>query len=263
MHLENADLSGNRSFNSVRSSACIWAKCKLRFLRTEQSWGEKSSSIFAWVPAASIIEVLWFWERPKDNRRLLKVLMVVFASTFSAEGTAARVPWETAVPPSVVSPGLVEVYTKVTRIISKSQWIAFRTWISFWNYSNCIRLGSFLQCCWSGRTWRLCKCKSCHALLLFDFELIVHGWMLNMFCNFISISIWKETSLPLLSNVSFRNSADIFRIGEKNGEKQLSVRLPSDLRILGPSTQTFWWGLHAFQWVFYTGTAGDRHLGLY
>lgn len=155
--------------------------------------------------------------------------------------------------------GLVEVYTKVTWIVSEHQWIAFRTWISSWNYSNCIRLGFFLQCCWSGRTGRLCKCKSCHVLLLFNFELIVHGWMLNMFCNLISISIWKEPSLPLLSNVSFRNSADVFRIGEKNGEKQVSVRLPSDLR----SAQTFWWGLHAFEWVFYTGTTGDRHLGLY
>lgn len=131
-------------------------------------------------------------------------------------------------------------------------------WINLWNY----RWGSFLQCYWSGRTWRLCKCKLCCALRLFDFELIVRGWMLDVFCNAISIKVWKEASLPLLSNVSFINSADILGLEEKM--EASSFQTSFYLRVtLWPSAQTFWWGLHAFHWDFYTGAADERHLGLY
>lgn len=120
------------------------------------------------------------------------MVAVMFARTFSVASTAAHMllfymlwgdcclsfrQWFT---------GLVEVYPEVTLIVSRCHWIAFRTWIGFWIYCNCIRLGSLLQCYWSGRTWRLSKWQSCHVLLLFDFELIVHDWMLNMFCNLIS-----------------------------------------------------------------------------
>lgn len=77
--------------------------------------------------------------------------------------------------------------------------------------------------------------------IVFDFELIVHGSILKMFRSLISVSIWKEASLPLLSNVSFRSSADIFRIGKKKKkeENQLSARLPSDLR------STLRWSAHS------------------
>lgn len=39
--------------------------------------------------------------------------------------------------------------------------------------------------------------------------------MLNVFCNAISIKVWKEASLPLLSKFSFINSADILGLEEK------------------------------------------------